>query len=328
MIDGARTDLTGYAALIGESFQYRVDLLERLLRSRHYPSLGTYKERLLAKTVRSFLPKTVEVGTGFILFPCEDESPPAGGAYHDPLNQSAYDVSRQCDIIVYDAFSHPPVFQDGDFVVLRPESVCAIIEVKGSLNKRELSGSLVSLLDLGLKWQRTQQFYRDHHQSLSPSPQLHCFCWSAKGRSGLGQGRAFRKQIADFYKTNVNLEQFGSRPMLHSLMIYNEWEISEVQGLGEDNPREHMVGWHSRRGRFVRVDERGQLFLDRDRTIASLLASLHWAVAKDKFNRFFSYADEVRSNDVPDLTESEVTWAWQTNEVNPIRRHNKDELPA
>jgi hypothetical protein len=33
-------DLTGYAALLGESLSSRVELLDRLLGDAHYPSLG------------------------------------------------------------------------------------------------------------------------------------------------------------------------------------------------------------------------------------------------------------------------------------------------
>jgi hypothetical protein len=94
-----RADLTGYAALFGESLTSKVDLLGRLLGDSHYPSLGQYKERLLADAIRGFLPRTVEVGTGFVMFPHADMNPPAGGQFYDPLNHSAFSMSRQCDIL-------------------------------------------------------------------------------------------------------------------------------------------------------------------------------------------------------------------------------------
>jgi hypothetical protein len=131
MKTSARSDLTGYAALLGESFSTRVDLLERVIRGSHYPSLGRYKERLLARLIREYIPRSCEVGTGFVLFPHEDDSPAGGEQYHDPLNQSAFAISRQCDLIVFDSNSVPPVFRDEDFVVVRPEAVRGIIEVKG-----------------------------------------------------------------------------------------------------------------------------------------------------------------------------------------------------
>lgn len=329
MTSDIRTDFTGYAALIGESFQSRVDLLGRLLQTRHYPSLGTYKERLLADTIRKFLPQTVAVGTGFVLFPCEDNDPPADGRYFDKLNQSAFDVSRQCDILVYDALNYSPVFQDADFVVLRPESVKAVIEVKSKATKTEVESALNSFLDFGRKWQCTQRFYRDHHQLRSPDPQLHCFCWSS-GRSSRSKdtGRSLRELVGSFYGEHVTLAEFGALPLLYSLSVYNEWEISEVQGLGGDEKhRTNQVGWYSRRGRFVRVDDRGELYLDRDRTVASLLAHLQWVTAQDRFNRFFAYPDEVKGAKEHDLEESGITWTWETPEIDPVRRRNTDELP-
>jgi hypothetical protein len=323
-----RTDFTGYAALIGESFQSRIDLLGRLLQTRHYPSLGTYKERLLADTVRKFLPQTVSVGTGFVLFPCEDKAPPAEGRYFDSSNQSAFDVSRQCDIIVYDGLNYSPVFQDMDFVVLRPESVKAVIEVKSRAAKAEVESALESFLDFSRKWQCTQRFYRDHHQTLSPDPQLHCFCWNS-GRSARSKhtGQVLRELVAGFYRERVSLDQFGALPLLYSLSVYNDWEISEIQGLsGAEGNYINQVGWYSRRGRFVRVDERGELYLDRDRTIASLLAHLQWITSQDKFNRFFAYPDEVKGAKDHDVEESGITWAWETSETDPIRRRNTDSL--
>lgn len=47
----SRTDLTGYAALFGESLSSKADLLDRLIGDAHYLSLGQYKERLLADAI-------------------------------------------------------------------------------------------------------------------------------------------------------------------------------------------------------------------------------------------------------------------------------------
>jgi hypothetical protein len=180
-----RSDLTGFAALLGESFASRIDLLAQVIQDAHYPSLGSYKERLLSETIRNYLPRSTEVGTGFVLFPHEDTSPPGGDAHHDPLNRSAFTVSRQCDILVFDSATYPPVFRDGDFVVLRPESVKAVIEVKGSLNHAETRSLVTAFIDFGRKWRVTQEFYRLHHQKPTQAPVLAAMAWSiAKRRDG------------------------------------------------------------------------------------------------------------------------------------------------
>src|ERR1039457_3837324 len=141
------TDLTGYTALYGESLSAKADLLDRLIGDAHYLSLGQYKERLLADAIRGFLPRTVEVGTGFVMFPHADMNPPGGVEFHDPLNQSAYSISRQCDILVYDVARYPTIFRDGEFVIIRPEAVRAVIEVKGSLTIQETRKALSAFHD-------------------------------------------------------------------------------------------------------------------------------------------------------------------------------------
>jgi len=180
-----KADLTGFAALLGDSLTSRVGLLERLLRGAHYPSLGRYKENLLADTIRAFVPKNVEVGTGFVLFPFEESEPTIPTHLFDPRNQSGYVVSRQCDLIVYDAARYPTIFRDGEFVVVRPEAVHAIIEVKGTLTGRALTDTLESFHDFADKWVQSHTFYKEHlHHELS-KPGLYLMAWDVK-RNKLG----------------------------------------------------------------------------------------------------------------------------------------------
>src|SRR4051794_30465679 len=62
-------DLTTYASLIGQTFAARLNMLARVIGDVHHLSLGNYKERLLASTIRDHIPKAFGVGTGFVLFP-------------------------------------------------------------------------------------------------------------------------------------------------------------------------------------------------------------------------------------------------------------------
>lgn len=62
-------DMLAYAAMIGRSFESRIDLLAPLIRDKHASSLGRYKEGLLINCIREFLPRRFEVGNGFVLFP-------------------------------------------------------------------------------------------------------------------------------------------------------------------------------------------------------------------------------------------------------------------
>jgi hypothetical protein len=223
-----RTDLTGYAALFGDSLSSKVDLLGRLLGDSHYPSLGQYKERLLADAIRGFLPRTVEVGTGFVMFPHVDMDPPGGGQFHDPLNRSAFSMSRQCDILIHDVAKYPAIFRDRDFVVIRPEAVRAVIEVKGSLSRREVLSALTSFHDFAVKWRTTQLFYREQGVPRTSKPPLIVMAWGistdAAGRLRITPAAAC-KIIAGYYAKNVNLDEVDGYPFLQQLLIHNEAEI-------------------------------------------------------------------------------------------------------
>jgi hypothetical protein len=305
-----RSDLTGFAALLGESFASRIDLLGQLIQTAHYPSLGTYKERLLARTIRDYVPKSLGVGTGFVLFPHEDANP-SSGQNHDPLNKSAFTLSRQCDILVYDANSYPPVFRDEDFVVLRPEAVRAVIEVKGTLNRPETNSIIESFIDFGQKWRTTQHFYRSHHQGLTEFPVLCAIAWkigSRKNGSPLTDATKIREQISSAYAQKVPVSDLDGFPILRHLYVYGEAEISYIYGFDQSVMN---AGWASQDGRFKRFDNDGQVYRDKDRTIASLLANLHYASERENFNRFFSYMDETNNNALLPFPHSGCTWAWK-----------------
>jgi len=224
------SDLTGFSSLLGDSFQSKIDLLTQIIQGAHYPSLGRYKERLLAKMIAEYVPKNLEVGTGFVLFvhgaTQERERMPG----FDAMNMGSHSISKQCDIIVFDSSKIPVIFRDDDFVVVRPESVRAVIEVKGTANKKEIDGLLDSFLDFGKKWRDCQLFYHEHHQPLARRPSLYAMCWSVgldtRGRP-LTNGTKIRKQIASFYNANAGLASMKGFPRLEKLFVYNECGVSE-----------------------------------------------------------------------------------------------------
>ena len=86
---------------------------------QQWPEDGRYKEIILKNVLEKHLPKTVSIGTGFII--------------GDNLK-----TSSQIDIIVY-SNAIPPFFQLGDFVIIPKEGVLGIIEVKTRIRNGELS---------------------------------------------------------------------------------------------------------------------------------------------------------------------------------------------
>lgn len=229
-----RPDLTSHASLLGEGFASKVQLLGTIVQESHYPSIGRYKERLLAETIQQHIPEGFKVGSGFVLFPTEykqENRPPRG---FDPLNMSEHILSRQCDILVYDAMSAPVIFRDGDFVIVRPEVVKAIVEVKGNLRRKDIDKTLEDFLDFGRKWRTTQLFYREHHQELSPRPSLYLMAWEVATRSdGSAEtdGTSLRKQVNEFYKKNLvrselsGMPNFEQRYHLQRLRDCTQWVV-------------------------------------------------------------------------------------------------------
>jgi hypothetical protein len=93
----------------------------------HYPSEGQNLEYVVRSYLRRRIPRRFEVSTGFI-----STLEPNTQTNGEP--QVTRKISRQFDIIIWDAHTFPPLFRADDFVVVVPESVRAIIEVTKCLN--------------------------------------------------------------------------------------------------------------------------------------------------------------------------------------------------
>jgi hypothetical protein len=99
----------GYFEQINEEFLLMNKKLKNLVRNRS--ALGLENESILREFLKSYVPKHYSIGHGFIF-------------------KNDNEISNQCDILVYDSSFFPPLFKQGDFVVLSPESVMSVIEVK------------------------------------------------------------------------------------------------------------------------------------------------------------------------------------------------------
>lgn len=87
----------------------------------HWLTDGEWKESVLRNVLRRHLPKTLEVGRGFVI--CGSQA------------------SKQIDILIFRTDS-PILFRDGDLVFLTPDAVAGIIEVKSSLNSTQAKAAI------------------------------------------------------------------------------------------------------------------------------------------------------------------------------------------
>lgn len=129
-----KSNLLAYYTDLGNSFSAKINQLSYIIGNTHYLSVGNYKENLLKNEIKKFLPSNYSIGTGFVIFP----------KFGNKNNKSIHDhcTSNQMDIIIYNNNICAPIFQDGDFIVIAPEAVVALMEVKGynSNNSKPLSG--------------------------------------------------------------------------------------------------------------------------------------------------------------------------------------------
>ena len=119
-----KTSEEKYLDLIKEEFFTKIERVK--LFTNHAPSIGFGNEEVLRNFLKTHIPERFAVGTGFV--------------YLDNNN-----VSKQCDLLIYDQVNYAPFFKEGDFVIIHPEAVAAVIEVKTTLSKRELYDSIENI---------------------------------------------------------------------------------------------------------------------------------------------------------------------------------------
>lgn len=107
-------DIPAYLESWSEELASRSNRVRNLIGPRHWLSDGGYKEALIKEFLRRYLPRTLDIGRGFI------------------RGYSADIVSPEVDLIVSDPARHVPIFREGDFTIVPPSSVLATIEVKST----------------------------------------------------------------------------------------------------------------------------------------------------------------------------------------------------
>ncbi|WP_406867316.1 DUF6602 domain-containing protein [Paraburkholderia fungorum] len=112
-----------YAASIASELASMSERIGNLI--GHGPTVGSYRESLLQALLRRHVPTRYHVATGFI-----------------------HGCPRQVDILIYDQVDYAPTFREGDLVVVQPEAVRAVIEVKTTLDPEKLKESLSLLEDV------------------------------------------------------------------------------------------------------------------------------------------------------------------------------------
>jgi hypothetical protein len=93
---------------------------------KHNPTRGSAAENAIRTLLREFLPQRCGIGTGFMLT--------ANGT-----------ASRQLDVVVFDQLQFAPLYRDGDLVIVSPDSVHVVVEVKSNLDSSALGEAFTNI---------------------------------------------------------------------------------------------------------------------------------------------------------------------------------------
>ena len=91
-------------------------------------AIGNYHEQILKVAIQNFLSSRYPVKTGYL--------------YYDENN-----ISNQIDLMIIDEnYSFSYLFQEGDFVIVKPDAVICAIEVKSVLNKKAFEDAILNIV--------------------------------------------------------------------------------------------------------------------------------------------------------------------------------------
>jgi hypothetical protein len=257
-------DLADYFAMIGQGFDSSLNLLSKLIGTAHEPSIGRYKERLLLKLISDFLPKRYSVGSGFVMFP--DTEIDSSGNSHT--------VSKELDIIIYDSLDYSTLFIDQDFVIVKPESVRAIIEVKGRLNSKAIDDSMNKFIDFHEKWSKATLLYNLLRLPNLKCPGLFMMNWdigiSSNGYPECDEKRLVQRIVANYKEKLKGSKNTETLPLLTAAFIHNNCIVNFLKNYPVEGDRIEF-GYSLSPGKFSKSEK--------DRTIAYLLYWLDWYLA-------------------------------------------------
>lgn len=112
--------------------------------AEHRGEDGRYVEALIRSYLQKYLPKDLEVLTGFILRPAVK----TGNNTRNRKRESDQH-STQLDIIVCDTGTYPVFQRMGETVIVPPEAVIAVLSVKKKLRDADISAECQSLATVG-----------------------------------------------------------------------------------------------------------------------------------------------------------------------------------
>ena len=119
-----------YFRLVSEELLIKLNQVKQFI-TKHNTTIGTLTEEAIRDFLKKYLPKSVSVEQGFVM-------------------STDGQISKQCDILIYDSIRYAPFYRLNDIVIVPADSVLAVIEVKTTLTKQILHGAIDYFRDITL----------------------------------------------------------------------------------------------------------------------------------------------------------------------------------
>lgn len=129
-----------YCISVAAEFQSRINRLRVFV--SHNLSSGTANESILREFLSRHAPAEIDVGQGFIFDPFEKEG----------------QVSKQCDILVYDKNNYPLVYSDGPVKVVLPGAARLVIEAKTKIDQTAMDLAIDNIVTADALCERNENF--------------------------------------------------------------------------------------------------------------------------------------------------------------------------
>ncbi len=112
-----------YLSSISDEIKSKSERINHVI--SHSQTVGNYREKLFISVLKKYVPTKFHIATGFI-----------------------EGSSKQIDVIIYDQHNYLPIFREDDLVVVKKESVIAVIEIKTMLDHNTLKNSLEGINEI------------------------------------------------------------------------------------------------------------------------------------------------------------------------------------
>ncbi len=186
-------NLEAYNKSIQAEFIAIKDRVRNLI--NHYPTDGAFKESALRSVLRRHLPELFFIGTGFIV--------------------SRDNCSKQIDILIVDKAA-PRLFWDGDLVIVTPDAVKAVIEVKtGMSSPGELEKEILKVAENKAVWKNAHYAYNKF---------LGIFFYESRGDHEEAILKSLKKANTN-YDVVIDCIAFGEDVLLHKQDKINDKQI-------------------------------------------------------------------------------------------------------